>query len=226
MALRSFYVLHSGVVPPADIKIDNCSTLLTLGDLWQAARVSRPALLFRVRAEGDAEDVLASGDRYESCVGIVDAAVRWRSVFALLRMHIMSIRHQPLADICSKTAEYLATRHPSSIGDNDRRSAAQAIAQAAETEGVSRYEQSIAVGLTNLIFTDNDSDACTVVPMLDAAVVGLESDEAKRDRVTSVATLASAVLLVEAAQRLAERAPGWLSEAMPVIPESDEKKSK
>ena len=54
--------------------------------------------------------------------------------------------------------------------------------------------------------------------MLDASVVGLESDDAKRDRVTSVATLASAVLLVEAAQRLAERAPGWLSEAMPVIP--------
>ena len=129
MALRSFYVLHQGVVVPADIRVNNCSTLLTLGDLWQAARVNRPALLFRVGAEGDVEEALGPEDRFESCVGIVDAAVRWRSVFALLRMHIMSIRHPPLADVCSKTAEYLATRHPSSIGDNDRRAAAQAIAQ-------------------------------------------------------------------------------------------------
>lgn len=227
MALRSFYVLHSGVVAPADIKIDNCSTLLTLGDLWQAARVSRPALLFRVRAEGDAEDVLASGDRYESCVGIVDAAVRWRSVFALLRMHIMSIRHPPLADVCSKTAEYLATRHPSSIGDNDRRAAAAAIAQA--IEGATEHEIKVAEGLMQLVYVDNDNDAAAVVPILRASVVGLESDEALRDRVTSVETLASAVLLSEAAQRLAERAPVWLSERMPVIPgagEVAEKKSK
>lgn len=229
MALRSHYVYHQGIVRPDEVSPNTCSPLLTLSDLWPDARLIRPSLLFRVRAEGDPGDTLASGDRFESCVGIVDSAVRWRSVFSMLRMNIMSIRHQPLADICSKTAEYLATRHPSSIGDNDRRSAAQAIAQAAETEGVTRYEQAIAAGLTNLIFTDNDSDACTVVPMLDASVVGLESDEAKRDRVTSVATLASAVLLVEAAQRLAERAPGWLSEAMPVIPppgEMIEKKSK
>jgi hypothetical protein len=216
MALRSFYVLHSGVVPPADIKIDNCSTLLTLGDLWQAARVSRPALLFRVRAEGDVEEALGPGDRFESCVGIVDAAVRWRSVFSLLRMHIMSIRHQPLGEVCSKTAEYLATRHPSSIGDNDRRAAAQAIAQA--VEGATEHEAKIAEGLTHLVFCDNDSDAAAIVPILRASVVGLESEDEQRDRVTSVETLASAVLLSESAQRLAERAPVWLSEKMPVIP--------
>jgi hypothetical protein len=73
----------------------------------------------------------------------------------------------------------------------------------------------VAMGLTRLAFVDNDADAGAVVPMLDAATVGLETDEERRDRVTSVETLASAVLLVEAAQRLAERAPVWLSAPMP-----------
>jgi len=219
MALRSYYVFHLDVVPPEQANLGDCLPLLALNDLWSEARaLQRPSLLFRVRAEGDIGEPLTAKDRLESAVGIVDAVVRWRSVFAMLRMNIMSIRHPALADVCAKTAEYLATRHPSSISDGERRMATQAIAQAAESETGPRptsHEMQVAMGLTRLLYADNDVDACAVVPMLDAATVGLESDEQKRDRVTSVETLASAVLLVEAAQRLAERAPVWLSAPMP-----------
>jgi len=217
MALRSYYAVHSGVVPPDQVSLDKFRPLLVLGDLWSETRgAGYPTLLFRVRAEADVGDALTATDRLESAVGIIDAVVRWRSVFALLRMNIMSIRHPALADICSKTAEYLATRHPGSISDGERRMAAQAIAQAAESEPrPSEYEMQVAQGLAHLVFVDDDGGAAAVVPMLNAAVVGLESDEQRRDRVTSVETLASAVLLVEAAQRLAERAPVWLSAPMP-----------
>jgi len=217
MALRSYYAVHSGVVPPDQVSLDKFRPLLVLGDLWSETRgAGYPTLLFRVRAEGDVGDALTDKDRLESAVGIIDAVVRWRAVFSLLRMHIMSIRHPALAEVCSKTAEYLATRHPSSIGDNERRMASQAIAQATESEPhPTAYEMQVAAGLAHLVFAEDDAAAASIVPMLGACVVGLESDEQKRDRVTSVETLASAVLLVEAAQRLAERAPVWLSAPMP-----------
>lgn len=218
MPLRSYYVFHAGVVPPEQVSLIDCKGLLALNDLWSEARALPPSLLFRVRAEGDIGEALTPKDRLESAVGIVDAVVRWRAVFAMLRMNIMSIRHPALADICQKTAEYLATRHPSSISDGERRMAAQAIGQAAESEMGPRptsHEMQVAMGLTRLVFADSDADACGIVPMLDAATVGLETDDERRDRVTSVETLASAVLLVEAAQRLAERAPVWLSAPMP-----------
>lgn len=214
--LRSFFVFSGGVVAPANFK-PNFTPLLTIQDLWEYGRQMPPSLLFRVRAGGDAGTPFdpTSGDRLESCVGLLDSATRWRCVFNMTRTAINAIRQPVLAEACNKAMAFLSTSHPASIVPNQRIAIAQELIKIAdETEGVTRFEAYCARGVAQLAQYDNDAEAAIAVPFASAYCPFPEGPE-QSSRVTTVETMAGAVLLTETANRLAERAPQWISSEMP-----------
>lgn len=217
---RSFFTLVAGVKPPKDFQLKYPPQLLTQQDLWDASRQCPPSLLFRVRStEGTPGGTFGAGDKLESCVGLVDAATRWRSVFKMVSTALAGIHDSALAAACNKAVVFLTTQHPAAVGQQVRRQIGEEIMKAATTDTVNGAEQRIAAGLAALAQCDNDIEAAFVLPFAAAFMPYSKEEQPEefRAREATIETISGAVLITEAASRLAERMPVWMFVQMPQV---------
>lgn len=213
--MKTFYILYPGLHKPANFEPQVAPVLLAQQDLWQASRGAQPSLIFRVRTDSDHGERFGEYDRLESCVGLVDSVTRWRGVFRHAGYALSAIRTPALADVCSKALQVVASQHPSAVSMMARRQMADNIAQVAE--GAASFEQVVALSIAAVVMADSDYEAAMVVPFGHAFMPYSEKDEPEefRARLATIETMAGAMLLTEAASRLAERIPEWLGAKMP-----------
>lgn len=222
--MRSFFTLIPGLQSPAagSIQVMGSPELVVLGDLWEVARKAPRSLLFRVRtSQGADARSLAEGDRLESCVGVVDAATRWRAVFRMSGPALAAIPQPALRQACTQALAFVSSTHPAAVTPEQRGGAIGAIAHCIEApaEGqpeVTKLAQEIARGIARIVAADNDIEAAHYVPFVEALN---DYPEAEREehaaRLASIHTVAGAILLAEAANRLAEVAPMWIGARCP-----------
>lgn len=214
--MKTFYILYPGLHGPVNFEPKVAPILLTQQDLWQASRSAPPSLLFRVRTESDHGSRFGEYDRLESCVGMVDSVTRWRGVFRHAFGVLNAIHNSQLNAACSSALNMVASQHPSSISMAARRQLAEGIIKAAE--GAEQpFEHLVARGIAALVMADNDVEAAAVVPFAEAFMPyrSGEQPEEFKSRLATIETMVGAMLLTEAATRLAERIPAWLHAAMP-----------
>jgi hypothetical protein len=223
---RSFFILATGpnIRSPKDFRLNYAPQLLTQQDIWAASRQCPPSLLFRVRSNsGLPGEPLKQEDKLESCVGLVDAATRWRSVFKMTNTALAGIHEPQLAQICQGCIQFLTTQHPAAIASAARRQAGENIMKAASGEGVNGAEQRIAQGIAALAQADNDIEASYLLPFVQAYMPYSEEDQPAEfsARLQTIETVSGAVLISEAQARLAERYPIWMFVPMPAIQLTD-----
>lgn len=225
---RSFFVLYPGLYTPQNFKAGAAPSLLTHQDLWADARLAPPSLLFRVRTEtGEPGGQLAPGDKFESCVGLVDAAVRWRSVFAMGRNIINSVKTPQLSAACWKAAQFISTQHPANVTPQQREGIytelMTLVKQLMEQGEVPRqqlsYEAAVASHVAQIVQADNDVEAAHAVPFERALCPFNEEKQTQlfQSRMTTLDTVSGSILLHEAQNRLSERIPQWLYSPMPEL---------
>lgn len=225
---RSLFTFYPSLQTPASFRIGAAPPLLTINDLWEEARTAVPSLIFRVRTEaGSPGDGLSPNDSLESCVGMIDAAVRWRAVFAMTRTAISAVRHPILADACGRAMAFISSQHPASISPAQRQAIFVDIMKIADRQAADNpdvpppndFDQAVSVGVAYLTQADSDEAAASVAPFSRAYCPfnhGTQRPEYDA-RMATIETMAGAILLTEAAYRLAERMPGWLYAAMPSL---------
>lgn len=219
---RSFFILATGanIRSPKEFQLSYAPQLLTQQDLWYGARQCPPSLLFRVRSEdGKPEEPLKSSDTLESCVGLVDAGTRWRSIFRMVTTAVAGIHDTALAQACGQAVQFMTSTHPAGVAQAQRRAVGEAIMKAAEGEGVSGAEQRIAQGIAALAQADNDIEASFILPFV-APFMPYDAKEMPAEysaRLATIETISGAVLITEAATRLAERSPIWMFAPMPSL---------
>lgn len=226
---RSFYAIVPGIVPPQALEPGGAE-LLVPQDLWARARTTPPSLLFRVRSESKPGERLGAGDRLESCVGIIDASVRWRVVFALTRGVMNSLRHAALRRACSEAMGFLSSQHPAGISLDQRSAIIGGIGNIIQPDSEDKemlphpFEQQIAVGVMHLLQSENDIEAAHQVPFMGALCPFDPKKDAElfEDRRTTIEALTGSVLLAEAFNRLGEKAPVWMYAQMPELGEKGE----
>lgn len=222
MATKSYFILQPAA-PPQNFTPRHGSQLLAIQDLWEAARQPAQALIFRVRSESEPDATFSGEDRLESCVGLVDASTRWRSVADMARHPIAAIRHPQLAQACGNALQFLSSQHPANVSPAQRQAIAGELmkivegAAAEEPVTLTRFEAMIANHVAALAQADNDVEAAFCVPMVRA--FNQYDPEKQRSeymaRQSTVETMSGAVLLSEAANRLSERMPAWHFAEMP-----------
>lgn len=232
MATKSYFVLQPAA-PPQNFTPRHGSQLLAIQDLWEASRQPAQALIFRVRSEREFEAVFSGEDRLESCVGLVDASARWRSVADMARHPIAAIRHPQLAQACGNALQFLSSQHPANVTPAQRQAIAGELmkiveaAAAEEPPTLTRFEAMIANHVAALAQADNDVEASFCVPMVRA--FNQYDPEKQRPeymaRQSTVETMSGAVLLSEAANRLSERMPMWHFAEMPKVAVSKKEKA-
>lgn len=225
---RSYFALFPGVQAPGQFKALAGAELLTISDVWDAARKSPPALLFRVRSENEPGDAVVPEDTLESCVGVVDAATRWRSVWEMSRQMINAVRQPSLRQLCGNAMQFISSQHPASVTQDQRVAIIGELMKIVE-QGVegqpapSGFEKEVAVGIARLVGADNDIEAAHYIPFTGALNPfgdGIEAPQASARNAT-IETMSGAVLLTYAAGRLSERAPQWIASAMPTLSEPE-----
>lgn len=224
MATRSFYAITPGIIAPQAFKAPPVP-LLTHGELWEYSRQAPPSLLFRVRSDKDPGEQLAAGDRLESCVGVVDASTRWRVVFSLTRSMLNSLRHAQLRQGCWQALNFISSQHPASVSIDQRHAMAAELGRVIEGDPENKvpaphgFEQRIAAGVINILQCENDIEAAHQVPFMSALCPFDEAKDGQRfgERLATVENLTGSVLLGEAFNRLAERAPVWMYASMPEL---------
>jgi hypothetical protein len=218
MMARSFFILSHGLPTPQNFQF-RAVPLLAQQNLWEAARVSQPSLLFRVRSiDGAPLSPFKGSDRLESCVGMVDAGTRWRSVFRMAGVALAGISNTDLSKVCAEAIQFVSSQHPANVTAATRRAMVDAIAAAAQAEGTNGFEQRVAAGIAQLAQADNDIEAAHAVPFFAAFMPFKDGTEEQIARVATIETVAGATLIAEAAMRLAERAPYWMYAQMPSTP--------
>lgn len=238
---RSFFVFYSGLAHPSQFKAGQAPPLLALQDLWDVARNSGPALIFRVRSESKPGEPLAPEDVLESCVGMIDSATRWRTVFNMTRTAINAVRHPVLKEACFKAMQFISTQHPANVTPDQRLAILGEIMKIAAgqiEEGGDKlsaphpFEAAVAETVAMMVQADNDHEAAQLVPFVRALCPFEQFHEAPKGavnpafaaRMGTLDTMAGAVLLTEAANRLSERLPAWLFAKMPELGGAAEKK--
>lgn len=162
---------------------------------------------------------MKSGDFLESCVGLVDAATRWRGVFKMANTALAGVHDVQLAQACQQAIQFLTTQHPAALGAAVRRKVGEDIMKASEGEGVNGAEQRIAQGIAALAQADNDIEASYLLPFVQAFMPYSEEEHPAEftARMATIETISGAVLITEAATRLAERSPIWMFVPMPAL---------
>jgi hypothetical protein len=218
--MRSFFIIYPQLCLPKDFKPQVAPELLTQQDLWQEARRGYPALLFRVRSSSDPGVALSASDRLESCVGLIDSTTRWRVVFSMARSMLNVVQHPQMKDVLTKALQFISSVHPASVTVDTRRAVVNDIAQLLSREGddaPADIEKMIAAHVAQLVGADNDVEAAQMVPF--TRVLCPFSSETQREefqaRMATLETVAGAVLMTEASNRLGERIPQWLVAPMP-----------
>lgn len=217
---RSFFVLYPGLKAPNQFKANYLPVRLTQQDIWEASRLAPPALLFRVRSvDGTPLTPMTPNDKLESCVGMVDAATRWRCVFRMAAIALNGIRDTKLAEVCNNAMQFISTQHPAGVAQAMRRKIAEDIMTAAGAEAVNGFEQRVAAGIASLALADSDVEAAHLLPFTQAFMPYSEQEQPEefRARDATIATISGSVLVVEAAVRLAERLPQWMFSPMPAL---------
>lgn len=225
----SFYVLQPGLAPPHLFK-PSPAPLLSLSELWSSNRMAPPSLLFRVRSDKEGGEGLDGDDQFESCVGLLDSAVRWRACFRVGGAYLSAMRSPALLEACQKAFAFIGGTHPAAVTQASRMAAIEQIQQAIESTagfGGGRpeakaqlaYDHLIATFIGRLVASDNDIELSGQIPMIELASADLPAHDraAFNNRMVSVETTISAALLTEAAGRLCERLPVWLYSEMPVF---------
>lgn len=221
MALRTYFTLQPGIPLPQDFKPQGVP-LLALQDLWEASRPCPPSLLFRVRSESEAGAPFSTEDRIESCVGLIDAVVRWRVVFRMLGDAVASIQHPQLKEICGAALQFAATRHPATVSTRDRDEIVAALMKLLAEDGDGAphiFEKLLADAVGRLAVADNDVEAAAVVPAV-RAFCPFDPERQRIEyagRMATLETLSGATVLVEAQRRLSERLPIWHVAAAPAV---------
>lgn len=225
---RTYFALFPGVVPPQAFKAHVAPELLTIGDVWNAARKSPPSLILRVRSESDPGAAVSAEDRLESCVGVVDAATRWRTVWAMARPMINTIRHSQLRAACGEAMQYTSSQHPANVTVAARNQIIETLLNPSIPEGQpqpSTFDRHVALGVAALVSADNDIEAAHYIPFT-AVLNPFTPDEQRMEyqgREATIETMSGAVLLSEAANRLGERAPQWIAAVPPALELSPER---
>lgn len=221
---RTCYALYPGFARPDNISWTHAPELLAPGDLWEHVRKTPiPGLLFRVRTENEPGANMETGDRIESCVGMVDSTVRWRAALAMARASLFSLRNSAIINACGNAMGLLTSRHPAVILTPERQQAQQAIREAVDGVKVGNpqeaYEAAVAHGVARLMMVDNDFEAASLVPFNQSWLINVKPDDraALDQRMTTLEVVASSVVLVEAVARLHERMPEWLYSKMPEV---------
>lgn len=221
---RSFFCFYPGLPSPDRFRVGPAPLLLSLQDLWDEARGAVPSLIFRVRSESEPGANLTVGDKLESCVGMIDSATRWRSVFNMTRTAINAVRHPVLAEACLKAMQFISTQHPAAVSPAQRHGILMEIIRIAETQqegqpDANPFEKEVARGVGGLVMCDNDIEAASITPFV-RSYCPFDKDTQKSEfhqRMASIETVAGSVLLSEAANRLSERLPSWCWAAMPEL---------
>lgn len=228
MATRTFFIIHPGLPAPTQFRPQPVE-LLTQQDIWEHARAVPPSLLFRVRSESDPGAQLSPKDRLESCVGVIDAHTRWRTVFALTRGPLQALRSPALRQACSEAMTLISTTHPAAIPLEQRQAVAGTLMLLADPQDEKApkphpFEARVASYVAGLVQCDNDIEAAAMVPFASALCPFSEENERARfaERMATVETLTGSALLIEAFNRLSERAPVWLLSQMPALQEAKE----
>ncbi len=215
MATRSYFALFAGIPAPQQFS-PKAAPLLSIQDLWEHCRTSPPSLLFRVRSESEPLAPVS--------VGVVDAITRWRCVFNMTRQLVSALRQPALKQACVQAMTFVSSQHPASITTEQRTAIIgelmKIVQEGAEGQPApNAFEQRVGASVARLVQADNDVEAAHYVPFLEALCPF--SEEANRQeygaRMSTVETMSGAVLLTEAAQRLAERQPSWLFSTMPEL---------
>lgn len=224
---RSFFAMMPGVPTPAQFKPVQCELSL-LADLWGQARAARPSLIFRARSDKEPGDILGPEDQLESCVGVLDSAVRWRVSFKVAGALLQAIRHPGLLDACQRAFAAVAGTHPAGFAQNARTALLASIRDAMEKMDLPRtpgekaqayFEQQVAVQIMHLVGSDNDIEAAHAVPQIDMLTVDIDPEDKSRldSRLATIETMMGSALLSEAYGRLTERLPMWLYSPMPAL---------
>lgn len=230
MATRSYFVLFAGVQaaqtfkPSLRLPAPGQLPLLTQQDLWEQCRQAPPSLIFRVRSESDPLADLASADKLESCVGVVDAITRWRVVFNMTRQLVTAIRQPALRQACTQAMTFVSSQHPASVSTEQRSAIIGELMKIVQegSEGQpapNAFEQRVGASVARLVGADNDVEAAHYVPFVEA-LCPFNQDTQRAEfgaRMATIETLSGGVLLTEAATRLSERQPSWLFSAMPSL---------
>lgn len=224
---RSYFILLDRVPKPGELNWTSVPTLLTISDLWDAARTTHAGLLFRVRSDKSPGDDLGTGDRIESCAGLIDPSSRWRAVAALARLGLNSLQFAPLAQACWQAYGMISTKHPASIAPGERmavvgeiRAAMDKIPEDAGPQG--HHEAGVGAMMIRLTHCDSDLEAVMVVPNRAGMMINVDptNEGGVQERMASIDIEASAFMLCEAKGRLSEKAPGWLYAPMPALPQA------
>lgn len=223
---RSFFTFYPGLSAPERFRAGAAPRLLSAQDLWEEAKSCTPSLIFRVRSENDPLGPLSAEDSLESCVGMIDAATRWRCVFNMTRTAINAVRHPVLADACFKAMQFISTQHPANVSPAQRHNILNEIMKiaAGQLEGATipdanEFEKQVASGVAALVLADSDVEAAHLAPFVRAYCPFDQETQRPQygARMTSIETIAGATLLTEAGNRLAERLPSWLYATMPEL---------
>lgn len=216
--MKTYFIIHPGLHSPVDFKPRHAVPLLGQADLWAQARAMPPSLLFRVRSErGQLGGPLSLEDRLESCIGLVDSVTRWRGVFRHAGYALNAIHNPQLADACGKALQVVASQHPSAVSVATRKQMADNIAHVCKTSMPTPFEQAVALSIANVVMADSDYEAASVVPFEHAFIPFSEREQPEefKARLASIETQSGAMLITEAASRLAERLPQWIYATMP-----------
>lgn len=221
---RSYFALFPGVMPPQGFAVNGLPELLTISDVWDHSRRCPPSLLFRVRSESDVGAKVSEEDRLESCVGVVDSAVRWRSIFNMTRSMLSAVRNPPLRNVCAQAMQFISGQHPAAVTQEQRNVLMGEIMRTAEGQlddqpQPTSFENTVALYITKLVGSDSDIEASFAVPFV-AALCPFDPEKQRQEylgRMATIETMSGAVLITEAANRLAERMPQWIASQMPAL---------
>ena len=221
---RSFFALFPGIMAPQQFQVHGAPELLTISDLWGHARQCPPSLLFRVRSESDADSPVGPNDRLESCVGVVDAVVRWRAIFNMTRSMLNAVRNPALRGVLGQAMQFVSTQHPAAVTQEQRNALIGEIGRLAETPPEDQpaptdFEKIVAAYIARIVSSDSDVEASYNVPFLHALCPFDQQKQGEewQGRMATLETTSGAVLITEAANRLGERMPQWIGSGMPPI---------
>jgi len=216
--MRSYFVIHPGVVMPSQFEWRVAPKLLTFSELWNEARQVGQALLFRVRSDSEPGAELGPNDIPESCIGLIDSAVRWRAAFYMARNARNVIRSPELAQACQNAMNFVSGQHPAAVNIDARMAVASnidaAIGTLKNTGPEAVFAAQVARSMIGLVMADNDYEAAACTPFAEAYMSDRPNDVDAR--MQTIDTVASSIFLAEAALRLSERLGIWVTAEMPV----------
>lgn len=221
MAQRSFFVFQPAQSHQRFQSVP--AKLLTQQDLWNEARQSSGAqLIFRVRSSGSYGQGMQEGDRFESCVGMVDEAVRWRVAFGAVRAAIGIIQHPELKQVCVAAGQLISGQHPATVPAAARQAILENIQKLVmdTPQGIKKpspLDATLAFAVAAVAQCESGIEAAQYVPFVQALNPFEEGSEEAADRLASIEVVSSATLLAEGVARLCERAPAWLFIEMPAF---------